>query len=106
MSIHTFGSTSPNPRRKKVGLITYYKGNRLRSVLEAHWAVFLDALGESWEYEPDMLECDQPRVGSVHGTHYYPDFKLQDYYLEIKPLTPTPRNARAKRVALGVCEAS
>lgn len=91
MPTHAFGSSSPAPRRKKVGLITYYKGNRLRSVLEAQWAVFLDALGEEWEYEPDMLECDPLRVGAIHGMHYCPDFKLSEFYLEIKPIAPTPR---------------
>ena len=32
---------------------TEYKGYRFRSRLEARWAVFFDACGVSWEYEPE-----------------------------------------------------
>ena len=32
---------------------TYYNGYRFRSRLEARWAVFFDALGVPYEYEPE-----------------------------------------------------
>ncbi len=32
---------------------TEYKGYRFRSRLEARWAVFFDACGVDWEYEPE-----------------------------------------------------
>lgn len=69
---------------------TEYKGYRFRSRLEARWAVFFDAIGAEWEYEPEgfMLE---------DGTLYLPDFLLHgvrgrgvrynnsgDIYVEIK----------------------
>jgi hypothetical protein len=66
---------------------TKYKGYRFRSRLEARWAVFFDACGYQWEYEPEgfNLPC---------GTHYLPDFKIfgkddnGDYnvfWIEVKP---------------------
>lgn len=47
---------------------TQYKGYRFRSRLEARWAVFFDALGIPWEYEPEGFET---RAG-----RYLPDFRL------------------------------
>lgn len=35
---------------------TKYKGYRFRSRLEARWAVFFDALGVQWEYEPEGFD--------------------------------------------------
>ena len=35
---------------------TVYKGYKFRSRLEARWAVFFDALGVEWEYEPEGFE--------------------------------------------------
>lgn len=35
---------------------TVYKGYRFRSRLEARWAVFFDAQGIEWEYEPENRE--------------------------------------------------
>ena len=32
---------------------TEYKGYLFRSRLEARWAVFFDACGVDWEYEPE-----------------------------------------------------
>lgn len=65
---------------------TRYKGYRFRSRLEARWAVFFDALGIKWEYEPEGFVSDD-------GGMYLPDFYLPDVYLrsykgvyiEIKP---------------------
>jgi hypothetical protein len=72
---------------------TQYKGYRFRSRLEARWAVFFDALGLRWEYEPEGFELG----GAVR---YLPDFWLpiQDsvmgfpgcgHWVEIKPIAPT-----------------
>lgn len=47
---------------------TRYKGYRFRSRLEARWAVFFDALGLKWEYEPEGFELPSGR--------YLPDFKV------------------------------
>ena len=49
---------------------TEYKGFRFRSRLEARWAVFFDACGFKWEYEPEGYEID--------GVQYLPDFRLYD----------------------------
>jgi len=65
---------------------TEYLGYKFRSRLEARWAVFFDACGYQWEYEPEgfALPC---------GTYYLPDFKIfgrdrnGDYnvfYIEVK----------------------
>lgn len=63
---------------------TRYKGYRFRSRLEARWAVFFDALGVKWEYEPEgfMLPPD--------GDHYLPDFRVwtpqgKPIWYEVKP---------------------
>ena len=63
---------------------TRYKGYRFRSRLEARWAVFFDALGLKWEYEPEGFELPSGR--------YLPDFKLlgigvtrKSIYTEVKP---------------------
>ena len=62
---------------------TRYKGYRFRSRLEARWAVFFDALGVKWEYEPEGFELPSGR--------YLPDFYLPEmddgWYIEIKPDT-------------------
>ena len=51
---------------------TIYKGYRFRSRLEARWAVFFDALGVKWEYEPEGFELPS-------GKRYLPDFKVDCY---------------------------
>lgn len=51
---------------------TLYKGYRFRSRLEARWAVFFDALGVKWEYEPEGFELPS-------GKRYLPDFKVECY---------------------------
>lgn len=58
---------------------TYYNGYRFRSRLEARWAVFFDALGIKYEYEPEGYELSD-------GSKYLPDFYLPDlkYYVEVK----------------------
>lgn len=60
---------------------TRYAGCRFRSRLEARWAVFFDALGVTWEYEPEGFELPSGR--------YLPDFRIhlkkQDRWFEVKP---------------------
>lgn len=51
---------------------TVYKGYRFRSRLEARWAVFFDALGTNWEYEPEGFELPG-------GKRYLPDFRVKCY---------------------------
>lgn len=46
---------------------TRYKGYRFRSRLEARWAVFFDALGIKWEYEPEGYDLGE-------AGWYLPDF--------------------------------
>jgi hypothetical protein len=63
---------------------TRYAGCRFRSRIEARWAVFLDELGVTWEYEAEGVELPS-------GTRYLPDFWLpeQDAWLEIKGKEPS-----------------
>lgn len=58
---------------------TEYNGYRFRSRLEARWAVFFDALGIRYEYEPEGYVLSD-------GSKYLPDFYLPDfkYYAEVK----------------------
>ena len=48
---------------------TEYKGYLFRSRLEARWAIFFDACGVAWEYEPEAYD-----LGS--GLCYVPTFLL------------------------------
>lgn len=58
---------------------TRYKGYHFRSRMEARWAVYLDALGVAWQYEPEGYLLPS-------GKGYLPDFYLPEIgtYLEIK----------------------
>jgi hypothetical protein len=62
---------------------TQYRGIIFRSRREARWAVFMDALGVKYEYEPEGFNFD--------GVCYLPDFWLPDLdcYVEIKGTSPT-----------------
>lgn len=59
---------------------TTYQGVRFRSRLEARWAVFFDAMGIKWEYEPQGFEfasrLDRHSYEKRETFHYLPDFKL------------------------------
>lgn len=77
---------------------TRYKGYRFRSRLEARWAVFFDALGIKWEYEPEGFELPD-------GTRYLPDFKTTSptgivHWYDVKPLgvTSDPKIEKFKDV--------
>ena len=77
---------------------TSYKGYRFRSRLEARWAVFFDALGIKWEYEPEGFELPSGR--------YLPDFFLPGFshpkgmFVEVKPVLPSElENTKARELA-------
>lgn len=53
---------------------TEYKGYLFRSRLEARWAVFFDACGVDWEYEPEGYDLG-------NGLMYLPDFLLHKVQL-------------------------
>ena len=57
---------------------TRYKGYRFRSRLEARWAVFFDALGLDWEYEPEGFDLGE-------AGWYLPDFLIGgEVFIEVK----------------------
>lgn len=58
---------------------TKYNGYKFRSRLEARWAVFFDAAGIRYEYEPEGFK-------TADGLCYLPDFYLpnEDIYVEVK----------------------
>ena len=58
---------------------TYYNGYRFRSRAEARWAVFFDACGIKYLYEPEGFKLSD-------GTMYLPDFYLPESktYFEVK----------------------
>lgn len=62
---------------------TYYNGYRFRSRLEARWAVFFDAAGIKYQYEPEGY-----KYTDFDGNEYYylPDFYLLDLktWVEVK----------------------
>lgn len=64
---------------------THYKGYHFRSRLEARWAVFFDAIGWQWEYEPEGFDLGE-------GDFYLPDFRLicaeENLWVEIKAKAP------------------
>lgn len=68
---------------------THYNGYRFRSRLEARWAVFFDALGIEYQYEPEGFDLGE-------AGWYLPDFWLpqQKYWIEIKGTAPTPSEMR------------
>lgn len=67
---------------------TRYRNHRFRSRLEARWAVFFDALGLEWRYEPEGFEVAIERPGQeVDIERYLPDFYLPrlGMWFEVKP---------------------
>lgn len=62
---------------------TVYNGYRFRSRLEARWAVFFDALGIKYEYEPEGFDLGE-------AGWYLPDFLVKSidgdtWFYEVKP---------------------
>lgn len=85
---------------------TKYNGYKFRSRLEARWAVFFDALGIPWEYEPEGFDLGD-------GLFYLPDFRLQcwgtrgdlldepfDLWVEVKGVM-TEKDAKKIRCFVG-----
>ncbi len=102
---------------------TRYAGCRFRSRLEARWAVFFDALGIPWEYEPQGFECSW-RLGDLlfesceehrqtdepcfcispiecQPIHYLPDFWLpgEQVWVEVKGSLTSDETVRLLNVA-------
>lgn len=77
---HSLNGTAPNGVK---AIETEYNGYRFRSRLEARWAVFFDALGVKYQYEPEGFELEG-------GERYLPDFWLpkEQMWVEIKPELP------------------
>ncbi len=72
---------------------TVYNGYKFRSRLEARWAVFFDAAGIKYIYEPDGYKIPCTYHGNYVGNPginetdvYLPDFYLPDFdiYAEVK----------------------
>lgn len=64
---------------------THYKGYRFRSRAEARWAIFFEAAGIAFDYEPQGVIVD--------GQAYLPDFWLPHgkFWFEVKGTDPTDR---------------
>jgi predicted nuclease of restriction endonuclease-like RecB superfamily len=69
-----------------------YHGVEFRSKLEARFAQHLDALGETWVYEP--------RIYGPSGRGYLPDFQIvsasRPTFIEVKPTLEEVADAKAK----------
>lgn len=78
---------------------TVYNGYRFRSRLEARWAVFFDALGVRYEYEPEGYDLGE-------AGWYLPDFWLpeQDHWLEVKREGWEPDEAEQARLGAFIAE--
>ncbi len=76
---------------------TRYNGYRFRSRLEARWAVFFDALGIEYDYEPEGFDLGD-------AGWYLPDFWLpkQECWIEVKGQWPNQQEME-KAKALGKC---
>lgn len=72
---------------EKKAIQTAYRGYKFRSRLEARWAVFFDALGVKWDYEPEGFKFEENKWCKMGETFYLPDFYIPDLamYVEIKP---------------------
>lgn len=67
-------------------LNTKYAGCLFRSRLEARWAVYFNAAGVAWEYEPQGFEVTERLACSTDTFPYLPDFWLpeQQLWVEVK----------------------
>lgn len=68
---------------------TAYKGYNFRSRLEARWAVFFDQLNIPYEYEPEGYDLG-------NGYYYLPDFRIDDFFIEVKPSEQPTEEEKAK----------
>lgn len=80
---------------------TSYAGCRFRSRLEARWAVFLDQLGISWQYEHQGLLCTHRLTHDDGEFPYLPDFWFPDLGLhgEVKGALTHPELTRLLNAA-------
>lgn len=84
---------------------TRYAGCHFRSRIEARWAVFFDALGLPWEYEPQGFELPADDY-FTEPAYYLPDFFLPNWgpgrqgtWWEVKGASPTKEtNWRRRQV--------
>ena len=85
---------------------TQYKGYRMRSRLEARWAVFLDSAGIKWLYENESLEVQLAR--GQRSMWWLPDFELPELeqYVEVKGFLSKEEAARLLLLASGVSDCS
>lgn len=76
--------------KKIQAITTYYNGYKFRSRLEARWAVFFDAMGITYEYEPEGFK-------TPYG-NYLPDFYLPQLraWMEVKGGREWTPDERAK----------
>jgi hypothetical protein len=81
MTIKEKTMTATNGKRSIKAIETAYNGYLFRSRLEARWAVFFDAAGLLYQYEPQGFDLD--------GLLYLPDFWFPELccWVEIKPGT-------------------
>ena len=66
---------------------TKYRGYRFRSRLEARWAVFLDAWGVSWKYEPEGYDLGDQGW-------YLPDFYIPSWEMFLAQVLRNQRQFR------------
>jgi hypothetical protein len=82
---------------------TRYKGCRMRSRLEARWAVFFDVCEISWQYELQGLNVKLGRRG--RGLNWLPDFELETGQLvEVKGSLDSAALARLLTIASEVAK--
>lgn len=77
---------------------TKYKDYRFRSRTEAKWAIFFDAMGIEWEYEPEGYDLGE-------AGWYLPDFWLPYFkmWVEIKGINPNDDELNKARA---LCDAT
>jgi len=71
---------------------TRYKGYHFRSRLEARWAVYFDAIGWKWLYEPEGFDLGD-------GDFYLPDFYLPECGLWVEVKAGKPDEAELRKAA-------
>lgn len=73
---------------------TSYNGYRFRSRLEARWAVFFDAAGIKYEYEPEGFKRQ-------NGMCYLPDFYFPEEHMYVEVKANRPGCLRELEKAMG-----
>jgi hypothetical protein len=75
---------------------TRYRGYRFRSRSEARWAVFFDAAGIAWQYEPEGFDLTNVKVPRVrdHSSPELDDF-LREHDLELPRVWNEPEDMQA-----------